>query len=57
LTTRGCKDVAQQMQNLVVEVIKDHSDDEGEAEIVDKLYLYRSLAGPRNDAPPFVTLL
>ncbi|CAD6249405.1 unnamed protein product [Miscanthus lutarioriparius] len=57
LTMRGCKDVAQQMQNLVVEVIKDHSEDEGEAEIVDKLYLYRSLAGPRTDAPPFVTLL
>ncbi|WVZ73547.1 hypothetical protein U9M48_021839 [Paspalum notatum var. saurae] len=57
LTMRGCKDVAQQMQNLVVEVIKDHTDDEGEDDIVDKLYLYRSLAGPRNDAPPFVTLL
>ncbi|GJN22350.1 hypothetical protein PR202_gb09905 [Eleusine coracana subsp. coracana] len=57
LTMRGCREVAQQMQNLVVEVIKDHSDDEGESETVDKLYLYRSLEGPRNDAPPFVNIL
>ncbi|KAL5213521.1 hypothetical protein ABZP36_024368 [Zizania latifolia] len=57
LTMRGCRDVAQQMPDLVVEVMKDHPDDEGEMETVDKLYLYRSLAGPRNDAPPFVNIL
>jgi hypothetical protein len=57
LTMRGCRDVAQQMQNLVVEVIKDQSDGEGESETVDKLYLYRSLEGSRNDAPAFVNIL
>uniref|UniRef100_J3LHA6 F-box domain-containing protein n=1 Tax=Oryza brachyantha TaxID=4533 RepID=J3LHA6_ORYBR len=57
LTMRGCRQVAQQMPDLVVEVMKDHPDDEGEMETVDKLYLYRSLAGPRNDAPPFVNIL
>jgi hypothetical protein len=54
---RGCRDVAQQMPDLVVEVMKDHLDDEGEMETVDKLYLYRSLAGARNDAPSFVNIL
>ncbi|BAF10097.1 Os02g0759700 [Oryza sativa Japonica Group] len=57
LTMRGCRDVAQQMPDLVVEVMKDHLDDEGEMETVDKLYLYRSLAGARNDAPSFVNIL
>uniref|UniRef100_J3MCG3 Transport inhibitor response 1 domain-containing protein n=2 Tax=Oryza brachyantha TaxID=4533 RepID=J3MCG3_ORYBR len=57
LTMRGCREVAQQMPNLVVEVMGDQSDDGGETEVIDKLYLYRSLAGPRNDAPPFVKIL
>ncbi|XP_047082538.1 transport inhibitor response 1-like protein [Lolium rigidum] len=57
LTVKGCGDVAQQMPNLVVEVMKDHPDDEGEVDTVDKLYLYRSLAGPRTDAPEFVNIL
>uniref|UniRef100_A0A287PTU6 Transport inhibitor response 1-like protein n=1 Tax=Hordeum vulgare subsp. vulgare TaxID=112509 RepID=A0A287PTU6_HORVV len=54
LTVRGCGDVAQQMPNLVVEVMKEK---EGEIDTVDKLYLYRSLAGPREDAPSFVNIL
>ncbi|KAI4982096.1 hypothetical protein ZWY2020_022588 [Hordeum vulgare] len=54
LTVRGCGDVAQQMPNLVVEVMKEN---EGEIDTVDKLYLYRSLAGPREDAPSFVNIL
>ncbi|XP_044950664.1 transport inhibitor response 1-like protein [Hordeum vulgare subsp. vulgare] len=54
LTVRGCGDVAQQMPNLVVEVMKEN---EGEMDTVDKLYLYRSLAGPREDAPSFVNIL
>jgi hypothetical protein len=37
--------------------MKDHPDDEGEMDTVDKLYLYRSLAGPRTDAPEFVKIL
>lgn len=53
---RGCTEVAQRMPNLVVEVLRDQPDEE-ETENVDKLYLYRSLAGPRNDAPPFVKIL
>lgn len=57
LTAKGCGDVAQQMPNLVVEVMKDQPDDEGETDTVDKLYLYRSLAGPRTDAPKFVNIL
>ncbi|KAF0902751.1 hypothetical protein E2562_019084 [Oryza meyeriana var. granulata] len=57
LTMRGCREVAQRMPNLVVEVMGDQSDDGGETEIIDKLYLYRALAGPRNDAPPFVKIL
>jgi hypothetical protein len=57
LTMRGCREVAQQMQNLVVEVIDDLPDGEGESQTVDKLYLYRSLEGTRNDAPQFVTIL
>uniref|UniRef100_A0ACD5ZL40 Uncharacterized protein n=1 Tax=Avena sativa TaxID=4498 RepID=A0ACD5ZL40_AVESA len=55
LTMRGCREVAQQMPNLVVEVIREQ--DEMETENVDKLYLYRSLAGPRSDAPRFVKIL
>ncbi|KAL5199351.1 hypothetical protein ABZP36_020554 [Zizania latifolia] len=57
LTMSGCREVAQQMPNLVVEVIGDQFDDGRETEVVDKLYLYRSLAEPRNDAPPFVKIL
>ncbi|KAJ6843437.1 uncharacterized protein M6B38_296620 [Iris pallida] len=55
LTLRGCKEVAQRLPRLVVEVIRDRGDDDGET--VEKLYLYRSLAGPRTDAPPFVKIL
>ncbi|CAM0913773.1 unnamed protein product [Alopecurus aequalis] len=58
LTMRGCRDVAQQMPNLVVEAIGEpDQDDEMETETVDKLYLYRSLAGPRSDVPRFVKIL
>ncbi|RWR79320.1 transport inhibitor response 1-like protein [Cinnamomum micranthum f. kanehirae] len=55
LSLRGCKEVAQRLPRLVVEVIRDH--EEGFEESVEKLYLYRSLAGPRNDAPTFVSIL
>uniref|UniRef100_A0A0D9WNB0 F-box domain-containing protein n=1 Tax=Leersia perrieri TaxID=77586 RepID=A0A0D9WNB0_9ORYZ len=57
LTMSGCREVAQRMPNLVVEVMGDQSDDGEETEIIDKLYLYRSLAGPRSDAPSFVKIL
>lgn len=56
LSLSGCKEVAQRMPNLVVEVIGDwHKDLDSDA--VEKLYLYRSLEGPRDDAPPFVNIL
>ncbi|XP_052135034.1 F-box protein FBX14-like [Oryza glaberrima] len=58
VTMTGCKYVAQQMPNLVAEVISGHSGNEDvTADTVDHLYLYRSLAGPRDDAPSFVKIL
>ncbi|CAL9099618.1 unnamed protein product [Musa acuminata var. zebrina] len=55
LSIRGCNDVAQRLPRLIVEVIRDRP--EADDETVEKLYMYRSLAGPRNDAPPFVMIL
>lgn len=55
LSMRGCKDVAERLPNLIVEVITDGTTND--AEEVERLYMYRSLEGPRNDAPPFVKIL
>lgn len=53
VTMNGCRILARERPRLNVEVIKDeHSDD-----YADKLYVYRSVAGPRRDAPPFVVTL
>jgi len=58
VTLDGCQFLAQKNQSLNVEIISeeslpfDHPDDH-----VEKLYVYRTLAGPRTDAPPFVGLL
>ncbi|KAK1314387.1 Transport inhibitor response 1-like protein [Acorus calamus] len=50
----GCRELARRLPRLVVEVIRD----EGEGpDAVETLYLYRSLDGPRSDAPPFVSIL
>ncbi|KAH7679716.1 Leucine rich repeat proteins some proteins containing F-box protein [Dioscorea alata] len=57
LSLRGCREVAQRLPNLVVEVIGDRGQEDEDGDFVEKLYLYRSLAGPRNDAPPFVKIL
>ncbi|KAJ1699708.1 hypothetical protein LUZ63_008220 [Rhynchospora breviuscula] len=58
LSMRGCKEVARNKPNLVVEVIRDAvEEEEEEIEAVEKLYLYRSLAGARTDAPGFVKIL
>jgi hypothetical protein len=59
LSIRGCREVAKSKPNLVVEVIRDADmEDESEAEmVVERLYMYRSLGGPRSDAPPFVKIL
>ncbi|KAG0487037.1 hypothetical protein HPP92_009132 [Vanilla planifolia] len=56
ISLKGCKEVAQRLPHLVVEVIKDRLDDDN-CNTVEKFYMYRSLVGPRNDAPPFVKLL
>lgn len=53
LTVNGCRNLARKMPRLNVEVIKDNgSDDQAE-----KVYVYRSVAGPRRDAPPSVLTL
>ncbi|VVB15511.1 unnamed protein product [Arabis nemorensis] len=51
-----CRDIARAMPNLVVEVIGS-DDDEDNRDYVETLYMYRSLDGPRKDAPKFVTIL
>ncbi|XP_073009238.1 transport inhibitor response 1-like protein [Typha latifolia] len=56
LTRSGCMEVARRLPGLVVEVIGDRYLDE-ENQAIEKLYMYRSLAGPREDAPPFVKIL
>lgn len=63
LSPQGCQEIARALPRLVVEVIRD--DGEGmtaESEVhmddtVDILYMYRSLEGPRENAPKFVTIL
>ena len=61
VTLGGCKTVAKKMPSLNVEIINDRyqaefcpDDDEQK---VEKMYQYRSLVGPRNDAPDFVWTL
>ncbi|KAK6124432.1 hypothetical protein DH2020_041852 [Rehmannia glutinosa] len=54
VTMKGCRLLAREMPRLNVEVIMDEESDESQA---DKVYVYRSVAGPRRDAPPFVLTL
>ncbi|KAK5824129.1 hypothetical protein F383_04554 [Gossypium arboreum] len=56
LTHQGCQQIARAMPRLVVEVIRS-ADEEEVDDCVQTLYMYRSLEGPRNDAPKFVTIL
>ncbi|XP_020678951.1 transport inhibitor response 1-like protein [Dendrobium catenatum] len=56
VSVKGCKEVARRLPHMVVEVIRDRLEDDNSV-AMEKLYMYRSLAGPRNDAPPFVKLL
>lgn len=53
VTMNGCRLLAEKRPRLNVEVIKDENSDD----YADKLYVYRSVAGPRRDAPPFVVTL
>lgn len=58
VTLQGCTEVARQMPRLVVEVFRRDESEEGErGDFVDTLYMYRSLDGPRADAPQFVKIL
>ncbi|CAL5384016.1 unnamed protein product [Camellia sinensis] len=57
LTRQGCKEIAQQLPRLVVEVINGDGEVEVKDDYVDILYMYRSLEGPRSDAPISVTIL
>ncbi|KAK2992092.1 hypothetical protein RJ640_023475 [Escallonia rubra] len=59
VTRRGCREIAQQMPGLVVEVFSWNNDaqDRGEEnDTVETLYMYRSLAR-RVDAPKYVEIL
>ncbi|KAL4585517.1 hypothetical protein LXL04_010138 [Taraxacum kok-saghyz] len=54
VTMNGCKVLAKERPRLNVEVMKDEGGDGSEAH---KVYVYRTVAGPRRDAPPFVLTL
>ncbi|XP_022848176.1 protein TRANSPORT INHIBITOR RESPONSE 1-like [Olea europaea var. sylvestris] len=54
VTINACQRLAREMPRLNVEVMKDKESDDSRA---DKVYVYRSVAGPRRDAPPFVLTL
>ncbi|KAI8525350.1 hypothetical protein RHMOL_Rhmol13G0224000 [Rhododendron molle] len=53
VTLNGCRLLATGMPRLNVEVMKEDESNE----LADKVYVYRSVAGPRRDAPPFVLTL
>ncbi|KAK1281673.1 hypothetical protein QJS10_CPB22g00590 [Acorus calamus] len=66
VTLRGCRELAMKMPRLNVEVINDMDEMEEEnpspspceeEQKVEKMYMYRTVAGPRNDAPHFVWTL
>ncbi|KAI3504970.1 hypothetical protein L1887_26796 [Cichorium endivia] len=58
LTRDGCLDVARRLPRVVVEVFRRDEQEGGErGDFVDTLYMYRSLDGPRADAPRFVNIL
>ncbi|KAK7252206.1 hypothetical protein RIF29_36001 [Crotalaria pallida] len=54
VTMNGVRLLALEMPRLNVEVIKEEGSDHSQAE---RVYVYRSVAGPRRDAPPFVLTL
>ncbi|XP_020682839.1 transport inhibitor response 1-like protein [Dendrobium catenatum] len=56
ISLKGCMEVARRLPLMGLEVITDSLEDDNNG-VVEKLYMYRSLVGPRNDAPPFVKLL
>ncbi|XP_020210954.1 transport inhibitor response 1-like protein [Cajanus cajan] len=54
LTRQACQEVARRLPHLVLEVI---NSEEGKADDIEILYMYRSLDRPRDDAPKVVTIL
>nr|GEW81748.1 protein transport inhibitor response 1-like [Tanacetum cinerariifolium] len=54
VTMNGCRVLAKERPMLNVEVIIDEDSDDSQAH---KVYVYRTVAGPRRDAPPFVLTL
>ncbi|MFS7953232.1 putative leucine-rich repeat domain superfamily, transport inhibitor response 1 [Helianthus anomalus] len=57
VTRQGCLEVARRLPKLRVEVFR-RDEEEGErGDFVETLYMYRSLDGPRPDAPQFVEIL
>ncbi|GLT60876.1 hypothetical protein SLA2020_336180 [Shorea laevis] len=56
LSPQGCQEIARALPRLVVETIKDENEERVD-DTVGTLYMYRSLEGPRDDAPGFVTIL
>ncbi|KAH9796707.1 protein TRANSPORT INHIBITOR RESPONSE 1 [Citrus sinensis] len=54
VTMNACRRLAKQMPRLNVEVMKEDGSDDSQA---DKVYIYRTVAGPRRDAPPSVLTL
>ncbi|KAI4366764.1 hypothetical protein MLD38_022597 [Melastoma candidum] len=61
VTLAGCKALAREMPRLNVEIIhEDHhrmEGDDSDGHKVGKMFLYRSLVGPRSDAPESVSTL
>ncbi|KAI3875116.1 hypothetical protein MKW98_019689 [Papaver atlanticum] len=54
VTLGGCNPLANAMQELNVEIMNEKQEKLDDIQKVDKLYIYRSLDGPRRDAPDFV---
>ncbi|EPS73154.1 f-box family protein, partial [Genlisea aurea] len=58
VTVGGCRRLARELPRLNVEVIEDGGGGGGDDDVLaEKIYVYRSVAGPRRDAPPFVITL
>ncbi|XP_043724142.1 protein AUXIN SIGNALING F-BOX 2-like [Telopea speciosissima] len=60
VTLGGCKILGKKMPRLNVEIINEHNQLEhslNESQKVEKMYVYRTLDGPRMDAPDFVWTL
>ncbi|MCL7031731.1 hypothetical protein MKW94_010569 [Papaver nudicaule] len=57
VTLRGCKTLANKMPKLNVEIMNENQEKLDDSQKVDKMYVYRTLDGPRRDAPDFVWTL